>query len=155
MRKLVRILIALIIVLMSTGAYADRGGGGRHGGHGGGHRHGGAQFGIFVNPGWWGPGSWGPYRYPYYPYYPYYQPPVIVQPPPVITQPYEDESPADEQQQYWYFCPDPQGYYPHVKQCPKGWLKVVPETPPDLDETPPDFEDNSPDLEETPPDVDE
>lgn len=26
---------------------------------------------------------------------------------------------------YWYYCPD-LGYYPEVRDCPNGWLKVVP-----------------------------
>jgi len=28
-----------------------------------------------------------------------------------------------------YYCPDA-GYYPAVKACPQGWLRVVPEPPP-------------------------
>jgi hypothetical protein len=27
---------------------------------------------------------------------------------------------------YWYCCQDPQGYYRWVKDCPGGWMKVVP-----------------------------
>ena len=61
---------------------------------------------------------------PYYnPYYnPYYYPPrpvVVPAQPPVYVQP--------EQQQetyYWYFCQNPQGYYPYVQSCPGGWMKV-------------------------------
>ena len=30
---------------------------------------------------------------------------------------------------YQYYCPDA-GYYPAVKACPQGWLRVVPEAPP-------------------------
>jgi hypothetical protein len=26
---------------------------------------------------------------------------------------------------YWYYCQNPQGYYPYVKSCPAGWMKVV------------------------------
>ena len=82
---------------------------------------------IWIGTGWggWGP-WWGPayypYRYPYY--YPYYpEPPVVIQQqPPVYIQPEE---------QYWYFCQNPEGYYPYIKTCPGGWLKVVPSTPPD------------------------
>ncbi|SNB47239.1 hypothetical protein [Geobacter sp. DSM 9736] len=126
MKKITRMLIALLIMALATPVYADRG---RGGGHGGGHgRHGGTHFGIFLSPGWWGPGWWGP-RYPYYPYY--QQPPIIIQQP---REEYVPPPPAEEQQ-YWYYCPDPQGYYPYVKTCPKGWLKVVPSTtPPDGEE---------------------
>ncbi len=98
----------------------------------GGHRgHGGVSFrgSVWVGPGWWGP--WGyPYSYPYYaPYYPYYaEPPVVIErQAPVYVQPNRQHEESD----YWYFCAKPQGYYPYVKKCPDGWLKVVPSAPPD------------------------
>jgi len=60
--------------------------------------------------------------------YPYYAaPPVIIQqqPPPVYVQPEQAED------NYWYYCPDPQGYYPYIRDCESGWMKVVPDaTPP-------------------------
>lgn len=41
------------------------------------------------------------------------------------------------QEKYWYYCPDSQAYYPDVKSCPDGWLKVVPPPfPPDADPRP-------------------
>jgi len=68
---------------------------------------------------------WG-YAYPYpYPY-PYgYGPPVVIQreAPPVYVQP-------PSQQQYWYWCDNPKGYYPYVQQCEGGWMQVVPQTSP-------------------------
>ncbi len=89
--------------------------------------HGGAFVGggIWIGPGW-GPGwGWGP---PYYPYY-YAAPPVVMQQQYPV---YEQQAPqVQEQQYYWYFCPDFKAYYPYVKQCPSGWLKVVPpQSPP-------------------------
>ena len=30
--------------------------------------------------------------------------------------------------QVWYYCPNPQGYYPYVAQCYSGW-QAVPATP--------------------------
>ena len=30
---------------------------------------------------------------------------------------------------WWYFCKDPNGYYPYVRECKTGWEKVSP-TPP-------------------------
>jgi hypothetical protein len=108
----VLILVVVVVALITVGAvpvYAH------------GHVHG----SIWIGPGWgpwWGyPG----YQYPYYPY-PYYgSPPVVIQQQPPI---YEDQSPQQEQEQpyYWYYCPDSKTYYPYVKQCPSGWLKVVP-----------------------------
>ncbi len=73
-----------------------------------------------VGPWWWGP-------YPYYPYYgyPYYYsaPPVVVQQSPPA---YVQQQPAPQQPSYWYYCPNPQGYYPYVKDCSVGWMTVVP-----------------------------
>jgi hypothetical protein len=59
--------------------------------------------------------------------YPYYAPPpvIIQQPPPVYVQPEQHED------LYWYYCPEPQGYYPYIQNCETGWMKVVPDaTPP-------------------------
>ncbi|MGD9226626.1 MAG: hypothetical protein PVF26_09015 [Desulfobacterales bacterium] len=98
-------------------------------GHGHGWRH----------PGWWGHRSgWrhhhrGPHFYwrgsfviPWHPYGYHPPPPVIIQQqPPVYVQPEQPE------ENYWYYCPDPQGYYPYIRNCESGWMKVVPDvTPP-------------------------
>ena len=100
---------------------------------GGGHSH--SQFffsgSVALGPWWpgygWYPGySWYPgYPYAYYPapYYP--APPVVVQ-----QQPQVYAEPAPSQSDYWYYCQDPQGYYPYVKSCPGGWMQVVPQTTP-------------------------
>jgi hypothetical protein len=78
---------------------------------------------LGVGPGYWGPSPW--WGSPYY--YPYPAPPVVVQPPPV----YEQPAPAPQAPAYWYYCQNPQGYYPYVQQCPNGWMQVVPPaTPP-------------------------
>ncbi|MGA7800225.1 MAG: hypothetical protein WCC36_05400 [Gammaproteobacteria bacterium] len=74
----------------------------------------------------WDPG-WGPYWGPP-PYY-YYNPPVVVtQPPPptVYIEPQRESKPY-----YWYYCESAKRYYPYVKQCPGGWMKVVPHGPRD------------------------
>ena len=118
MKKVICLVLAALVVLMVNTLPADA-----RGGHGGGR----VGFGLSIGPGWWGPGWWGPY--PYYPYYPYYpqQQIIVQQPPPEIdVQP----APKAEEARYWYFCTDPQGYYPSVKKCPKGWLKVVPPAEP-------------------------
>jgi len=77
--------------------------------------------GTFVLPGgYWGPGWWGA---PYY----YAPPPVVAQEPPVYVEP----APPQPQTVYWFYCQNPQGYYPYVQQCPGGWMRVVPpSTPP-------------------------
>jgi hypothetical protein len=103
-------------------------GGGHPGGswHGSGHWHGGSWHGhgswhgggVFVGaPLWWPYG----YAYPYWYGYPTYSPPVVVESAP--TEYVESEPPP---QQYWYYCRDPEGYYPDVKECPGGWLPVAP-----------------------------
>ena len=65
--------------------------------------------------GWWwrvGP-SWYFYPAPVYPYPDPYVPPVAVAPPP---------APGP----YWYYCANPQGYYPYVPQCLVPWRPVPP-----------------------------
>ncbi len=91
----------------------------------------GAHFG-FGYPGGWGPPAYSPWGYwgrpvvvapP--PVYYYAGPPVVVQPaPPVYVRPDPEES------DFWYYCESARGYYPYVKTCPGGWMKVVPETVP-------------------------
>jgi len=130
-------------------------GGGGHGGdwHGGGGHggwHGGSHFNIGIGfPGfYWGPG-WGypyygyyggyPYysSYPYYAGYPYYYSDEPVYEPGPSTYIQRDMNrgtsssgaPVGEGQ-YSYYCPDPAGYYPQLQNCPKGWLKVVPDAGP-------------------------
>lgn len=150
-------VLAVAALLALPAAPADagndsrsRGGGGfsgdsgsrGYGGYGGSRDHGRfrGSFGVHVDPGW-GPWLWGAlllpwlyydsYRYPYtYPYpYPYYAQPPAEAPPPV----YDQQSPAPPEEEHsWYYCEDPQGYYPYVSQCPKGWLRIAPtpEAPP-------------------------
>jgi len=73
----------------------------------------GARYGWW----WFAGGYWYPYPKPIYPFpNPYIPPTVIIQPaPPPPTQ-------------VWYYCPNPQGYYPYVTQCYSGW-QAVPATP--------------------------
>lgn len=120
----------------------SRGGGvvtrsGSRGGRGGyssryvspGHSHGHFSGSIWIGPSW---GLWDPFWYPYYPYpsYRYYTPPTVVVP----QEPQEYILPESQQREtdYWYFCRNPEGYYPYVERCPSGWMRVVPDmTPPD------------------------
>lgn len=91
-----------------------------HGGHWGGS--------VWIGPGWG----------PVYPYPFYVGPPAVIERPVIIREPppvYVEKAPSLRDEDYWYYCPDPQGYYPEVKKCPKGWLKVVPSPePPDEEE---------------------
>ena len=67
---------------------------------------------------WWGPGMWEGW----YPSYYYGDPSVIVQQPPVYVEP------TPPVQQYWYYCQNPQGYYPYVRDCQLGWVQVIPQS---------------------------
>ncbi len=113
------------------------GGGGPRGGWGAGYGwrgYGGSGFYAWGPRPWWGP-AW--YGYPAYPYtyYPYaYPPAVVVQPNP---QTYIQQAPPAIQQgppvtgqpqppNYWYYCADSKSYYPYVRECPEGWMTVVP-----------------------------
>jgi hypothetical protein len=86
-----------------------------------------ARVRVFISPGIMVPFGpfWTPYAEPYVsPYrYPYAYPPVIVQPPPRL---YVHPPPPPP---IWYYCENPQGYYPYVQHCPGGW-RQVPATPP-------------------------
>jgi len=50
--------------------------------------------------------------------------PVAYPPPPAPPVAY-----ANPTNQWWYYCAQPAGYYPHVQQCPAGWTRVA-ATPP-------------------------
>lgn len=120
------------------GGFVGRGdyvGGYRHGGH----RHG----GHFSSSIWIGPSfgfGYDPFYSPFYPAYrysypysyPYYAPPMVVVP--QEPQQYIMRDDLEEETGYWYYCKDANGYYPYVKRCPGGWMKVVPyQPPPDLE----------------------
>lgn len=113
-----------------VGHFEGRGFGGPRGhfGHGG-HFRG----NIWIGPGW---GWWDPFYYPYYPYpypYPYYSSPTVVVP--EESPEYIAPAPQPEESGYWYYCKDSKGYYPYVKSCPSGWMKVVPSPlPPDQEQ---------------------
>lgn len=91
----------------------------------------------------WRGGFWGPhfYRGPsfsfgiYAPLYArppvyYAPPPVYYAPPPVVVQqgyvapPPVTAAPAEPNPGFWYYCNNPQGYYPYVQQCGTQWMTV-------------------------------
>jgi hypothetical protein len=156
MKKFICIVLAVMALILAGsspgnafrgghggGGYGGHGGGGYgwHGGggygwHGGGWHGGHGGVGVWLGPGW-GPGWWGSYYpyYPYYPYSPYYaEPPVVIEREPDTYIQQIPQTPQAEEPSYWYFCPNPKGYYPYVKKCPKGWQKVVPPPTPEEEE---------------------
>lgn len=130
--------VALLALLLSPAALAQRmhgGTGGSHwggtaggfhqfnGGRPGGFRHGhrsGHFGGVVVIGG--GFGLWNPAVYPY-PYYGY----------PYYGYPYVDDSSVAYNMpppaQSWYYCDAAGAYYPYLASCPGGW-RQVPAVPP-------------------------
>lgn len=103
----------------SGGHYAGHGayGGGYHGGWGG-HWHGGWgggwYGGVYVNPWWYAD------AYPYYAY-----PDVAIAPAAPVAQVYAAPNSAPVASQgTWYYCQNPAGYYPYIKNCGGGWQQV-------------------------------
>jgi hypothetical protein len=74
--------------------------------------------------GWWWVvgGLWYWYPAPIYPYPDPYTPPVVVQVPTTPAVPPHAQAPS------WYYCAQPEGYYPYIAACPGGW-QTVPATP--------------------------
>ncbi|HEY3916868.1 MAG TPA: hypothetical protein VGL83_03705 [Stellaceae bacterium] len=66
--------------------------------------------------GWWWivGGDWYFYPAPVYPYPNPLVPPLAVAPPPAPV----------PNAAYWYYCPNPAGYYPYVPACPTPWQPV-------------------------------
>lgn len=140
------LLVVLFGSLTSNSVWARSGGHGGGGGHFGGGRHfGGGHFGgghFGGHHGGWGFGpsfygfglgyGLGSYYGGYYPYYggygDYYgypsvvtvpsTPPVYIQQSPPVVQQYQSG--------YWYYCSNPEGYYPYIKECLNGWQQVEP-----------------------------
>lgn len=90
------------------------------------HSHSRTHVGVAIGvPAYW-PYYTAPYPYAYPPYsYPYNYPPVIaVQPSPPV---YVERGPGESEEEYfWYFCNNPHGYYPYVKECRTSWQRVTP-----------------------------
>jgi hypothetical protein len=48
----------------------------------------------------------------------------------VSAQQSQPGSPPSSASSIWYYCAESKMYYPKVQQCPRGWIKVVPNTAP-------------------------
>ena len=105
--KAVFMLIAVLLLTESAPAWAWRGAS--------------VRFGVFIGAPLY------PWFYPPYYYYPPY-PPVVAVPAAPTTYIEQGSAPSPS---YWYYCEASRTYYPYVKECPAGWLRVVPQaTPP-------------------------
>lgn len=91
--------------------------------------------------GWYygGPGYWGAWPYAaawgyglggYAVGYPYVAAPLVIN---TVTTPQlvveQAPAPAPQPASYWYYCTQPAGYFPYVKDCSQPWLKVLPQLP--------------------------
>ena len=133
------IAIALASALMASTAWAYRGHGYGH------HHHGGARVGLYIGGPVLGFSSYGypaygygyGYGYGYAPYGYYGPATTVIMTPAAPTVYIEQSSAADSNggasptgpasDGYWYYCSNPDGYYPYVKQCANGWQKVPPQ----------------------------
>ncbi|MGZ3158297.1 MAG: hypothetical protein ACXU7D_06100 [Burkholderiaceae bacterium] len=92
--------------------------------------HGHARVGIYVGTPFFWPGYYAA-PYPYYGYGPYYNTTtVITQPAPVYIEQAPAPGPAPAPRgssNSWYYCSNPDGYYPYIKECPAGWQRVAPQ----------------------------
>ena len=110
-----------------------------HGGYHGGHHHG-TRVGVYV-----GVPAFG-FGYPYYGYpygygryggydnysgyggYGYYSPSTtvvtVVAPPPVYVEQATAGMSGPASDGNWYYCNNPDGYYPYVRQCLAGWQRI-------------------------------
>jgi hypothetical protein len=116
--------IVIVLLMSMTSLTAVAHGGGHFGGYGGHFRgHGGYGIGFYS-------GFPGPFYFPSYTPYYAYPPPVTVLPaeePPVYIQQNNGQSSQRLAPNYWYYCRNPDGYYPYVRECPAGWQQVAPQ----------------------------
>ncbi len=144
--KLMPIAIVSLAIIMTVTSHSvlARGGYIGHGhSHSHGHSHG--HLDVFIGGGGYygggfgigGPGYYGGYGYrdpffypPHYAFPPAYAyPPLVVTPatPPIYIEQENVAPTPPPQTNYWYYCNNPDGYYPYVKQCPGGWQQVAPQ----------------------------
>ncbi len=130
-RSIIILFSACALCMVSGNALADRpppGGGHRPPPHRPSpprHHHSHTSVGISFGAPLWTYPAYSPY-YPYYPYGPYYPYPpqtIVIQSTP--TQ-YIEKDEGESAEHYWYYCPDPKGYYPYVPKCNAAWQKVTP-----------------------------
>lgn len=120
-----------LVLAASIGASADISahGWGLYGGHGYRSRFG---LGFYFGPPFAGYRYYSPYWQPYYPSPYYTYPPAVVtvpSQPPVYIEKGPSRPASDGSGGYWYYCADPNGYYPYIKECREEW-QPVPAQPP-------------------------
>jgi hypothetical protein len=125
---------ASVLAAGGHGGGGSHGGGGWHGGgwHGGSGWHGGHCCGTHVGFGFF----FGAPFFPYYaaPYYypPYYYPPLDAgpaYPSAYVEQGPVQASPPQSQANWLYYCAEAKSYYPYVRECAAGWVRIPPQPP--------------------------
>jgi hypothetical protein len=143
MKAVGKLVLGTLMLAGATAAVAPAAQAQRYGGYGYGPGWGrpGASFSFGIGPswrqgrwvhGWHGPrygwwwtvgSSWYLYPRPIYPYPAYAPPPVVddyydYPPPQDYAEGYAGGAdPNPQRPQYWYFCQNPEGYYPYVQDC--------------------------------------
>jgi hypothetical protein len=112
MRRLAAVVLTMVALLMAVGTLPADADSRRHHHHPRPH----AATHVFIGGGFGPAWRYDPFWAPAYVYTP---PPVVVEGPPMVY--------IERQPSYWYYCQDPQGYYPSVEQCPGGWVQVAPQ----------------------------
>lgn len=130
-------VLAMMIGWTASGAawaHRSQSGGHQSGGHhsGGHHFTGHAGFGVFIDPEFGWPWYYGrSYYAPYYDYPPVVAvasgPEVYVEQEDAVAPAPQSSAPRQQPGNWWYYCQKTQSYYPYVKECPEGWLRVAPQ----------------------------
>jgi len=124
--SLVTLLAVALACVLAAGEAPAKGSGGHGGSRGGksGSHHSGKHHHHFTGAtvfytGYW-PGYWPGYWYGTgYGAVPGYAPPAAMY--------YVEKNEAELQSETtWFYCEGEATYYPYVKQCPGGWVKVAP-----------------------------
>ena len=124
------LMLAGATAAVAPAAQAQWYGGGYYGGyygHGPGWGRPGVGFGFGVGP------SWRRYPRPVYPYPNYYLPPADEYYGAPTLRDYggrydRGPDPNPQRPQYWYFCENPEGYYPYIQDC-DNWHQEPAEGP--------------------------
>ena len=84
------------------------------------HRGSRVRLGVVIGgPVWWG---WHPWHY-----YPPYERVIVERPGPTVYVEKNADGVERDADQYWYYCPDSETYYPYAKQCASPWHRVEPQ----------------------------
>jgi len=129
MKAIGKLVLGALMLAGMTAAVAPAAQAQWYGGYGYGPGWGrpGVGFGFGVGP------SWRRYPRPVYPYSNYYLPPADEYYGAPTRRDYggrydRGPDPNPQRPQYWYFCENPEGYYPYIQDC-DNWHQELAEGP--------------------------